>query len=95
MVSNDYFCDGKLLFLKYNNVMSVYERIEFQTAILVYKSLLKNVPSYRQGIFKYSGINHNYNLRNNEIILVNPKPKTEILHKSINYAGTVFKSKLK
>ena len=43
---------------------------------------------FLQGIFKCYGINHNYNLKNNEIILVNPKPKTEILHKLINHAGT-------
>ena len=87
VVSNDYFCDGKLLFLKYNNVMYVYERIEFQTAILVYKSLFENVPSYLQNMFEFSGINHNYNLRNNETNLVVPKPKTEILRKSFKYAG--------
>ena len=92
VVSNDYFCDGKLLFLKYNNVMSVYERIEFQTAILVYKSLFENVPSYLQSMFEFSGINQNYNLRNNETNLVVPKPKTEILRKSIKYAASLWNS---
>ena len=56
MVSSDYFCDGKLLFLKYNNILSVYERIELQTAILFYKSLFENVLSYFQGVFQFSGI---------------------------------------
>ena len=57
MVLNDYLCDGKLLFLKYNYFMSVYEHIEFQTSILVYKILFEKIPSYLKGMLEFSGIN--------------------------------------
>ena len=66
-VSCDYLCEGNELFHKFNNIMTIYERIEFQTAILVYKCLLEVVPSYLQNFFEFSGNNHNYNLRNNDI----------------------------
>ena len=50
-VSCDYLCEDNELFHKYNNIMTIYERIEFQTAILVYKCLFEVVPSYLQNFF--------------------------------------------
>ena len=88
-VSCDYLCEGNELFHKYNNIMTIYERIEFQTAVLVYKCLFEVVPSYLQNFFEFSGNNHNYNLRNNDMCLVVPKPNTETLRKSFSYTGAV------
>ena len=45
-------------------------------------------------MFELSGINHNYNLTNHETNLVVPKPKTEILRKSIKYAGVSVSNSL-
>jgi hypothetical protein len=89
IVSNDYTCDTKTLFQKHNNIMSLHERIEFQTATLTYKCLFDNVPNYLKNFFRFAGNDHNYNLRNNGICLVVPKPKTEIQRKSFRYVGAV------
>ena len=67
--------------------MTIYERIKFQTIILVYKCLNGMTPEYLQGLIEYAGLNHGYTLRTSGINLNVPKPRTELLRKSFCYAG--------
>ena len=59
IITDDYNSDAQVLF---NQLTTVYERVEFQTAMLVYKCLNKTTPGYLQGIFEFSVTEHNYNL---------------------------------
>ena len=69
--------------------MSVYSRVKFQTAMLVFNCLNGIVPNYLQDSIQVSGLNHHYNLRSSGFNLMVPKPKTEMLRKCFSYAGPV------
>ena len=86
IITDDYNSDAQVLFNQLK-IMTVYERVEFQTAMLVYKCLNETTPGYLQSIFEFSGTDHNNNLRNVGINLKLPKPNTELYRKSFCYAG--------
>ena len=86
IITDDYNSDAQVLFNQLK-IMTVYERVEFKTAMLVYKCLNETTPGYLQSIFEFSGTDHNYNLRNVGINLKLPKPNTELYRKSFCYAG--------
>ena len=88
IIANDTVTDINVLFKKYR-VMSVYSRVKFQTAMLVFKCLNGIVPNYLQDSIQVSGLNHHYNLRSSGFNLMVPKPKTEMLRKCFSYAGPV------
>ena len=43
--------------------MTIYERIIFQTILLVYKCLNGMTPDYLKGLIEYTVLNHGYTLR--------------------------------
>ena len=88
IIANKRVTDINVLFRRYR-VMSVYNRVKFQTAMLVFKCLNKIVPNYLQDSIQVSGLNHHYNLRSSGFNLMVPKPKTEMLRKCFSYAGPV------
>ena len=67
--------------------MTIYERIKFQTTILVCKCLNGMTPEYLQVLIEYAGLNHGYTLRTSGMNLNVPKQQTELLHKIFCYAG--------
>ena len=56
IIIDDYNSDAQVLFNQLK-IMTVYERVEFQTAMLVYKCLNETTPGYLQGIVEFSVIN--------------------------------------
>ena len=56
--------------------MTIYERVNYLTSVLVYKSLNGLTPNYLQNIFETSGMEHSYSLRNSGNSLVLPKLNT-------------------
>ena len=95
IISNDHASNINILFHRLN-IMTIYERIKFQTIILVYKCLNGMTPDYLQGLIEYAGLNHGYTLRTSGINLNVPKPRTELLRKSFCYTGpnTLFSCSL-
>ena len=67
--------------------MTIYERLNYQTSVLVDESLNVLTPNYLQNILETSGTEHSYSLRNPGNTLVVPKPNTEILRLSFSYSG--------
>ena len=72
----------------------MYERVKFQTAMLVYKCLNETTPRCLQDISEFSGTDHIYNLRNVGINLKVQKPNTELYPKSFCYEGAAVWNKL-
>jgi len=66
--------------------MTVYERLQYKTATLVFKSLTNISPLYLSS--KFHTVIENRQLRSstNNLLYV-PKPNLEIFRKSISYAG--------
>ena len=57
-------------------------------ADLMFKTLKGNTPSYLQDMFSFRGTG--YNIRNSEIRLNFPKPRTNYLKRSVCYSGAVL-----
>ena len=67
--------------------MTIYERLEYKQAILVYKSLTQNSPTYLASkLQKVQYTERQLRSSSNDLLLV-PQPKLEIFRKSISYAG--------
>ena len=66
-----------LSLLQQLNWLSVYERIKFCTALLVYKCINNMAPENLASLFKFGGNNRNYSLHNVRKDLIIPKPMTE------------------
>ena len=49
--------------------LTIYQCVEYQTVLMVYKSLHGLTPSYISDLFHTSGENYGYNLRNSHINL--------------------------
>ena len=88
IIANDTVTDKNVLFRRYS-VMSVYSRVKFQTAMLVFKCFNGIVPNYLHDSIQVSGLNHHCNLRSSGFNLMVPKPKKEMLCKCFSYAGPV------
>ena len=54
---------------------------------MVYKSLHGLTPSYISDLFRISGENYGYNLRNSHINLHLPKSRTNMMKRSFSYKG--------
>ena len=83
-----------LLLLQKLNWLSVKERIQYCTAVLVYKCLNKMAPANLSDLFQFCGENHSYTLRNTGNDLLVPKPNTVILRRSFRYTGSITWNKL-
>ena len=82
---NDFNSSSNVLFdrLKW---LTVYEYVEYQTAILMFKCIvLGNVPDYIKDMFS-PAMHSRYNLRHQNVLMV-PRPRTEMLRKSLSYIG--------
>ena len=55
---------------------------------LMFKTLKGNMPSYLQDMFSFRGLG--YNIRNSEIRLNLPKPRTNYLKRSFCYSGAIL-----
>jgi len=67
--------------------MTIYERLEYKQAILVYKGLTHNSPVYFSTKFhkvQYSG--RQLRSSSNDLLSA-PQPKLELFRKAISYAG--------
>ena len=93
VILNNYTSPSLNLFTQLN-WLNVKERIEFSTAVLVFKCLNNLAPEILQSLFQPCGSLHNYPLRNVGIDLKVPKPRTETLQKSFGYMGSVIWNKL-
>ena len=74
--------------------LSVEERIHYNTLVLVFKSINNLAPEKLQNLFHTVEERHNYALRNAEISLNLPKPRTEALKRSFQYFGASLWNKL-
>ena len=82
----DIFTSSKLLFNSLN-WLNIENRIRYQKAILVFKSLNGMVPDYMQDKFRYNE-QGNYNLRSAfDYTLQLPKPNTNFLKHTFLYSG--------
>lgn len=63
------------------------ERRYIHKAKMMFKIFHGNAPSYLMECFTKSTVNNAYDLRNRDNCLVLPKPRTEYLKKSFQYAG--------
>lgn len=88
IVYNDYFSDACNLFRK-AKALSMYQRVEYNTAVFVFKCLQGNVPEYLINMFSIRSIS-GYHLRTNDNCCLNvPKPRTTQFKQSFSYAGAV------
>ena len=67
--------------------MTVQERLEYNTLLLVHKCLHNAAPLTLQNLFNRTNDRHHYAVRNADISLALPKPRTEALKKSFEYHG--------
>ena len=84
-ILNDFNSSSNVLFdrLKW---LTVYEYVEYQTAILMFKCIvLGNVPDYIKDMFS-PAMQSRYNLRHQNVLMVT-RPRTEMLRKSLSYIG--------
>ena len=87
IVEADIMTSSSLLF-KSLHWLNVEKRIQYQKAILVFKSVNGMVPNYLEENFHFTN-NQNYNLRSADEKLLNlPKPKTNFLKKTFTYSGS-------
>ena len=86
MVLDDYEINENDLF-KCLKWLTIYQRVEYQTVLMVYKSLHGLTPSYISDLFHTSGENYRYSLRNSHINLHLPKPRTNMMKRSFSYKG--------
>lgn len=71
------------------NWMKFPERVVYQKAILMFKTMHDLAPSYLKDIFRYTGEIHNRNLRStSHNLLYIPKPKCELYRKSMAFSGS-------
>ena len=77
MVLDDYEINENDLFncLKW---LTLYQRVEYQTDLMAYKTLHGLTASYISDLFHTSGENYGYNLRNSHINLHLPKPRNKV-----------------
>ena len=66
--------------------MTIYERIEYKTSLLVYKGINKNSPHYISSKFSYVSGERQLRSSSNNLLYL-PKPKMELFRKGISYAG--------
>ena len=83
LILNDSECNSDVLFARLG-WLSIYERIDFLTAKLVYKCLFDEAPESLKCLFS---IRENRSLRNAGIDLSLPFPKHEFRKKCFEYAG--------
>lgn len=70
------------------NWMTFPERVQFQKAIMMFKTMNNLAPTYMNNLFQYTNEIHNRNLRSTtENLLYVPKPKCEIFRNSFAYSG--------
>ena len=86
MVLDDYEINENDLF-KCLKWLTIYQRVEYQTVLMVYKSLHGLTPSYISDLFRISGENYRYNLTNSHINLHLPKSRTNMMKRSFSYKG--------
>ena len=87
MVLDDYTASINVL-LRKAHTLSVYDRVNYNTVILVFKCIHNGVPVYLQDMFSFRNLNA-YNLRNNELCLNVPYPRTSHFKQSFSYVGAI------
>ena len=87
MILNDYCSEANVLF---NNLkwLTIYELIDYQIYVLMFKCVNGTAPDYLQDMFSFYN-DQTYNLRRSNMDLIIPKPKTETLKRSFSYTGAV------
>ena len=86
MIYDDYVSNIDFL-LKRAGTLSVYQRIDYDTVILVFKCIYGNVPMYLSNMF-IERPQTSYSLRNNNSLEV-PKPRTIHFKRCFSYAGAI------
>ena len=86
IVSENYDCSGQEL-IKKLKWMTVKERLDYNALILVHKCLYNTAPPTLQMLFNRTNDRHHYALRNADVSLTMPKPRTEALKRSFEYHG--------
>lgn len=70
------------------NWMTFPERVKFQKAVMMFKTMNNLAPTYMSSLFQYTNQIHNRNLRSaTENLLYVSKPKYEIFRNSFAYSG--------
>jgi hypothetical protein len=87
IVLNDYTTNINDLF-NITNFLTVFEIIEYQTSILMFKCISGISPDYLQKLFSRND-NNVYNLRRHVSNLIIPRPTTETLKRAFSYNGAV------
>ena len=84
LILNDPECSSKDIFKKLK-WLTIKERLEFLTVVLVYKCLNKMAPNNLKSLFTFKSCNnkHDHQLRNADVTLSVPKPRSETLRKSL------------
>ena len=59
-------------------------------AIMMYKVLNNLAPEYLKDLFRETNQVHDHDLRNSDLNLLPPKPKSNLLKKSFSYSGAVI-----
>ena len=59
-------------------------------AIMMYKVLNNLAPEYLKDLFRETNQVHDHDLRNSNLNLLPPKPKSNLLKKSFSYSGAVI-----
>ena len=67
--------------------MTVQERLDYNAMILVHKCLYGSAPQNLQNLFCRRNNSLPYALRNSDVSLALPKPRTEALKRSFEYHG--------
>lgn len=71
------------------NWMTFRDRIQYQKAILMYKTFNNKAPQYLSNLFQHTSDTHNCNLRSVSTGLLQVhKPNTELYRKSFAYSGS-------
>ena len=73
--------------------MTVFEIIEYQTSILMFKCINGIAPDYLKQLFSFNNYNV-YNLRRNSFDVIVPRPKTETLKRAFSYNGAATWNKI-
>ena len=87
ILDRDFDAPSAELFAQLNWV-TFPERVKFQNAIMMYKSMNNLIPSYIGQLFHHTNQIDNRNLRStSDDLLFVPKPSSKILRNSLAYSG--------
>ena len=92
IVFNDYTTEVNDLFYR-SKWLTVFEIIEYQTSILMFKCINGIAPDYLKQLFSFNKYNV-YNLRRSIFDVIVPRPKTETLKRAFSYNGAATWNKI-